>query len=824
MNTKFYNKLKNAEDEKEVERAYKNEVEKYFKNSVIGNPYSCDGYLEEEIYYDLGSKVLRLIMEFKKDKDFRKAISRAKVLVQVLFYLKKFRENNGEHSGVPNIILAGDKRTCFVIRGEIIYKYLDRNIDWSVAPSDAPDIFRDLVEEIKNDEEIDPYIFVIDNKFNFKEVEKEIRKLLFEIKKIYNISNINIIKLYETFITDIVIESKNYNSLTLVETFINLIIDNKDVYLHPKLKNVLHIQNDKKINIDGKKFKTFEGNYSNKYSITEQKKILEFKDRLINDTERRNAGEFYTPTTWAEKANEEIERSLGKNYREEFIVWDCAWGTGNLTRDYFFKELYCSTLREEDLELGEINNPEAEKFCFDFLEDGISEDNCLIEETIPNGLRKGLEENRKILIYINPPYGEASNSKAKNRNVKKSIINTKIAEMMKNEKIGFQNQMYGQFIYRILKIKEKYELDNLYFAIFCPPLFFTGSKPEKLREKFKSEFEYLNGFLFKASSFANVSEEWGISFTVWKTGKTIGDINLSILENSMKNGIESLGEKKLYSLRKKDRLSEWVKNENSGEKVNSIYLKSALSYENKICKVSKDALGYLINDSNNIYANAQGVYLLNSKITRHIKTTEITKENIDKIVSIYAARAVIESTWINRCDEYKIPSEAILKDQEWIGQAYIYSIFSNKAQQSSLRNIKVEGNDFNIFNEFFFMSRERIQELADKFNNAELYNDCKRYKKERYIYERLQKIKLPKNTNEVLELAVEMTEETIEYRKEFNLMNPSIYINSWDASWYQIKQLLKYRNEEKIIVFNEKMKILKEDLRKLIMKYNYLEE
>lgn len=68
MKQKFYNRLKQATNEKEVEREYKNEIENEFTHSIIKHPFKCDGYLEEEVFYDSNRNILRLLMEFKYNK------------------------------------------------------------------------------------------------------------------------------------------------------------------------------------------------------------------------------------------------------------------------------------------------------------------------------------------------------------------------------------------------------------------------------------------------------------------------------------------------------------------------------------------------------------------------------------------------------------------------------------------------------------------------------------------------------------------------------------------------------------------------------------
>lgn len=829
MAKSFYNRIKNTKLEREVEFIYKEELEKEFTNSGISHPHKCDGYIEEEMLYDEARGVLRLIMEFKYIEDFNKPLSRGKVLVQILFYIKKFKELKGEYTGIPNIILAGDKITCFVIHGEGIYKYLDRELNWSIEPSKAPNKYLDLVNEIAGDESISPYIFNINKDFKFNEVTKEIRKLLMKIKIKYKIDDLNIIKIYDCFINNVVKNSKKYSSLELVNTFINLILDDKEIYQHPKIKGILCTTENIKLEIDNIRYRNFESIYSNKYTIKERQKILEYRDRLIEDTERRNKGEFYTPTIWAERADRAMKESIGSDWKERCIVWDCAWGTGNMTRDYYFDNLYCSTLRESDIRMGKCNSGEGNKFVYDFLNDGINveTDDILLENSIPDGLKKSIKQNKEIVFYINPPFGEASNYKAKNKKIKSNISKSKVSILMANEQLKSQSQLYAQFLYRIIEIKKKYCLENISVGIFMPALFFTGPRFEKLRSKFNEEFEYKKGFMFNASNFSNVSNEWAITFTVWNSKKESKDVKNDIvvsLENINNKGVISkISNKKLYSIEKKYRLSEWIKKEKSNNKLEEqIKLKSALNIEKDIYKAEDGTLGYLINDSNNVYGNSQGVYLINSKIKRHIKCITINEENIDKAISIYAARAIIKSNWTNQTDEYFIPNSDFEKDNEWLSDAYIYSIFSNKSNQSSLRNIEFNNKIYNIFNEFFFISSNDMYKWADECGNLEIINDIKKYNGERFLYNKIKNLRLSDLGEKILQESKILIEKSMEYREEFNYMHKEYNINSWDAGWYQIKGVLKAYFTKEVNQFNKLIKILENNLEEKIYKLGFL--
>lgn len=68
---------------------------------------------------------------------------------------------------MPNIILAGDKTTCFIISTNEVNKYLYEEINWNIAPSEAANIYKELVEKISNDDKLNPIIFNINKNFKF---------------------------------------------------------------------------------------------------------------------------------------------------------------------------------------------------------------------------------------------------------------------------------------------------------------------------------------------------------------------------------------------------------------------------------------------------------------------------------------------------------------------------------------------------------------------------------------------------------------------------------------------------------------------------------
>ena len=89
----------------------------------------------------------------------------------------------------------------------------------------------------------------------------------------------------------------------------------------------------------------------------------------------------------------------------------------------------------------------------------------------------------------------------------------------------------------------------------------------------------------------------------------------------------------------------------------------------------------------------------------------------------------------------------------------------------------------NIYNHFFFISREDIRELSLVHNNDDVYYDIEHYAlSERFIFNKLKSLTLSKDAHVVLQKARNLVHESFKYRKRFNIEHPEYQINTWDAS------------------------------------------
>lgn len=604
------------------------------------------------------------------------------------------------------------------------------------------------------------------------------------------------------------------------------------------------IENLKEIEINGDRFKGFIKyfNFEN-YSIKEKRKFTETQDRLIEELERRKKGEYFTPTNWVDESIKIIDKNLGSKWREDYVVWDCACGTKNLTRDYSFENLYCSTLIETDLAVSINYNKKNVSFQYDFLNEDIAlmDTNLSIKEIkemgdsfgIPKELLKDLLLNKPFLFFINPPYGTANADGAKGDGVKKKgMSKTAVNEEMKKNSMGYASQqLYAQFIYKIMKIKETFNLTNVTLGIFAPSIYMSGTGFKKFRKVFLQQFKHADGMYFRASHFADVGDDWGISFSIWETGESVEKENFIHTVKEIENGeIIDIKEKNIYNTDFKESLSKWMQSDLLKKYKNRSneypQLSSALNVKPKgRGTFIPKSLGFINNLANNIYQSEGGVGIFSSAYSGG-NGYSILPEYFDRVIVGFMARRIgfsLES-WKNQKDEFFAPDEFHPKYHEFLEDSLILGVFNPKAKVSSLRNISYGDKNWNIKNEFFFMDIEEIKELAEKFNNEEIYDDTIEFSGNRYLFNRIEYEKLSEQGKKIYALSKDLVRKSFPFRETLNNEYPNYNLNTWDAGWFQIKFILENYFSEDYKIFTDEYKKLFNYWKEYIYEFGFLKE
>lgn len=392
---------------------------------------------------------------------------------------------------------------------------------------------------------------------------------------------------------------------------------------------------------------------------------------------------------------------------------------------------------------------------------------------------------------MNPPYATAGNyGETSKQNVAKTMVN----EQMLKDNIGASSQnLYAQFIYRIMMIKRQYNLTNCHICMFTPTLYLTGGSWKKFRKAFFKEFSFTDACMFQASHFADVANSWGISFSIWKNGKSNEKtIFKHHLIDKPNDEIEIVGEKYIYNIDNVETASEWCKQPIKGLKTyEEVNLKSALTTreKNSSGRNFEKNLGYFYNHSNNVDKNTQNVAMFSSAFGDG-HGHGLSEDNFTRCTALFAARKLVDKTWINSKDEYMKPNTDNVSWDEYESDSVVYSLFNTSSNQSSLRQIDYKGKTYDIKNEFFWMSRDEIMSLANENGNDFCYNDAN-VSNDRYVYTLLRGRTLSMEAQEVLNKANEIVRKTFKYRQLFYEDNERYQINNWDCGWYQIKALAK---------------------------------
>ena len=813
-------KLDSALNEKDVENIYRDELLSIVKGAEITSPLGGDGLLE---FLNKEVSSLRLLLEFKFDDDFKKKINQCSVLVQCLYYIKKY-ENAG--AKLPNVIFVGDKNECFALHSNAVLKYLGHEIDWSIAPSSAAKSNPNLIKAMVDDQDVSPFVFNVDKDFELSKAVDKIKDFNSNVIRLIRVTTHNINAIFDYFFESVYDEK--HNDLTpnqLANLFIQILVNPNENYLHPKIKNTLITKSLGDVRVNGNLFNSFFKHFEHSYSPKEKETMTGMVDRLVEDTTRRKQGEFFTPTLWVDEGHKLLTENLGEDWKQEYVVWDCACGTLNLTRDYRFGEAYCSTLIQDDINTAnQMNfNPEAVRFQYDFLNEG---EKGLLEKA--PSLVEALRGNKKILFLINPPYAAAGK-----RGVvgdKEGMAHTAINDIMKKEGWGgCSKQLYAQFLYKIFKLKEKYSLTNVEIGVYSKPAFLTSSSFNKFREKFFTGFQVRDGFVFQASEFADVSGAWGVSFTHITDQEGFEQSKFELKRTNQDTfEIESFGIKGFYNTDGVYPAREWIREEVKGlERFDCPQIQSYKTLGNRNKIGWKNQLGCINNHANSVYDNSLNVFISSSTTTKN-SNIPVIPENFHKVTTLFTARKSITgkyANWINDKDEYLAPDENHPKWNQFVTDSLVYSLFNNSSQQSSLRKMDYKDKKWDIKNEFFWLPKSQMLVLANEHGYDALYNDG-RTDSERHVSNLLWQEGMSNNLSPdalgMLCMATALLTKSMTTRQLMSEANPEAHLDSWDAGYAQLKIVWKEYHKEEFKAFRAAYKEFEDRMRPQVYELGFL--
>jgi hypothetical protein len=289
-----------------------------------------------------------------------------------------------------------------------------------------------------------------------------------------------------------------------------------------------------------------------------------------------------------------------------------------------------------------------------------------------------------------------------------------------------------------------------------------------------------------------------------------------------------IGIKNIYNTDNTQPASSWVRNPIKKLKTFDYpQMRSALNINptGKGCRgnMIHNGFGFFYNNSNNIDKNNNNVGIFSSCFTSG-SGCSIGEDNFGRVITLFTARKCILKDWINSKDEYLAPNEQHPDYEQFSRDSLVYSLFNNSSQQSSLRQVTYKDKLWDIKNEFFWMSKEEMMDLANNTNYTELYNDA-RTDNNRYVYKLLfgeQNIynQLSPDAKLVLDKATELTRMSMLMRQHF--ADDHNHLNSWDAGYAQLKLLWKEYFSDEFKEFRLIYKKLEDRMRPLVYELGFL--
>ena len=378
--------------------------------------------------------------------------------------------------------------------------------------------------------------------------------------------------------------------------------------------------------------------------------IVERRDLLVPQDVRERKGSFFTPQIWVELSQKYLTDVLGEDWQDEYYVWDCAAGTGNLLNGLTNKyNIWASTLDKQDVEVmhdrikNGANLLDDHVFQFDFLNDNFSKLPKPLQDIINNP-----DKRKKLVVYINPPYAEVS-SKAEKGKV--GVNQTKTHEKYSHILGTAGRELFAQFIIRIYS-----ELNGVTLAEFSTLKILQGSAFLGLKEYFLAKIEKL--FLVPANTFDNVKGQFPIGFKIWNTYKKerFKNVTAEIFDKNAK----FIGTKGLYALDKSQYINKFI-SEYKATKENNI--------------------GFMDGINGNDFQHNNIVYILNTKEQLpNPRGIWINKDNLIPVSIYHSIRKSIEATWLNDRDQFLFPNDGWQKDKEFQSDCLTYTLFSNIIQ------------------------------------------------------------------------------------------------------------------------------------------------
>ena len=601
-----------------------------------------------------------------------------KPLVQLILTIGKAR--TFETYLPPPFLAAFDaEKIAFIPYKEILPFFSQNDFNWNVTPSDEKSReFGLLYDAVKATLDKTAYLFRYD--VHEAELREFIKQHLSESSELIQINKNNFVSIYQRWLTqvqpsiDVNWEVLKKNGLIDGDFFLADLLSHENLTIKEKLFVLLLNSKyivDRKVDAGGIVragevfFKDQQKAHAQFWSLYQRPPreeywdyIIKRRDLLVPQDVRERKGSFFTPKIWVDLSQKYLADELGENWQDEYYVWDCAAGTGNLLNGLTNKyNIWASTLDQQDVDVMKdrikngANLLESHVFQFDFLNDEFTKLPQPLQDIINDQ-----EKRKKLVIYINPPYIEATNARTptgrgENRSDiarEKRMYQAYVREMGKAVR-----EIFVLFMARVY-----YEIPSSVLAIFSTLKILQGQNFIKFRYIFQAKLERL--FLVPSNTFDNVKGKFPIGFYIWNCAETETFSSISADVYNAKE--ELIIQKRICVIEAGKVLLNWLQP----------------FYNQSIAPIQR--LAYMVHGpsdfqhSNDVYCTLRPSQGVIDKARTHY----ISLGNLLPFCMFLTIRHCI--TWLNQSDHFLYPKDDWQNDIMFQNDCFTFLIFSNKIQ------------------------------------------------------------------------------------------------------------------------------------------------
>lgn len=565
------------------------------------------------------------------------------------------------------------EKIAFIQYNAVLDVFYQNDFNWNVTPSDhETKEFQQVYETVKATLEANTYIYRFGGddkelhrfiKQNFIVGKSSVSKIRINKNNFTNIYNKWLLEVKPTISVNWEVAKKN--GIIDADFYLADILSEHNVTLKEKLYVLLrddHYELDRRMNEMGL-FSSQEAQFSdkqkahtqfwNRYNRPPKREywdyIVERRDLLVPQDVRERKGSFFTPQIWVELSQQYIADVLGENWQDEYYVWDCCAGTGNLLAGLTNKyNIWASTLDQADVDVmrdrikNGANLLDSHVFRFDFLNDDFSKLPQPLQEIINDP-----EKRRKLVIYINPPYAEATTATTvtgTGKNKAKVATENKIYQKYKTKIGKASNELFAQFFIRVYQ-----EIPGATLAEFSTLKILQASNFADFRKIFRAKLE--RAFIVPADTFDNVKGKFPIGFFVWDTSRK--EIFTETIVDAYNKSTEFLETKKILALNENNlMLNRWLDTfKNTSDKT-------------PIGLIPSSPSDFQHNNQLAILSKAQQRYCY-----------PISETNVVLFSIYFSVRQCIEATWLNDRDQFLYPNDGWQEDKEFQSDCLAFTLF-----------------------------------------------------------------------------------------------------------------------------------------------------